>query len=83
MGKQVAPTPDRDEGHHQSLAGLVPPKNPSESAALVTTVVLATVATVGTHVIIPMAIVAFRTTVTTVTAAAVTTAMMTAAATAK
>jgi hypothetical protein len=28
MGKQVAPTPDRDEGHHQSLAGLVPPKDP-------------------------------------------------------
>jgi hypothetical protein len=49
----------------------------------VTIVVLATVATVGTHVIIPMAIVAVRTTVTTVTAAAVTTAMMTAAATAK
>jgi hypothetical protein len=49
----------------------------------VTIVVLATVATVGTHVIIPMAIVAFRTTVTTVTAAAVTTAMVTAAATAK
>ena len=65
----MAPTPDRSEGHHQSLAGLVPPKNPSESAALVTTVVLATMATVGvgTHVITPMAIVAFRTTVTTVT----------------
>jgi uncharacterized oligopeptide transporter (OPT) family protein len=40
----------------------------------VTIVVLATVATVGTHVIIPMAIVAFRTTVTTVAAAVVTAA---------
>jgi hypothetical protein len=44
----------------------------------VTIVVLATVATVGTHVIIPMAIVTFRTTVTTVAAAVVTAAAATA-----
>jgi hypothetical protein len=81
----MAPTPDRSEGHHQSLAGLVPPKNPAESAALVTTVVLATMATVGvgTHVITPMAIVAFRTTVTTVTTVAVTAPVTVPVATAK
>jgi hypothetical protein len=56
---------------------LVLPKDPKESAAVVTIVVLTATAPVGAPVIIPMAIVAFR---TAVTAAAVTAVSVAAAA---
>ena len=74
------PHSDGSEGHRQSRVSLVPPKDSKESAAVVTIVVLTTAAPVGAPVVIPMAIVAFR---TTVTAAAVTAVAVATAATAK